>query len=267
MFTDPAKIRPVSHHGEFLDVTGYHLSEPSIQRTPVLYQAGASARGRAFAGRHAECVFISTRDKALARATVRAIRTEAVQAGRRAEDIKVFVGIAVVPGRTNAEAEDKLAEYLRHASPEAGLAHFSASTGIDYARYGLDEPIPYAPGNAIQSATAAAAQRQLTRRDLLNELALGGRYAIAGDSVAIADELQSWVEEGEVDGFNLSRLVVPESYEDFIDIVIPELQNRGLYKTAYAEGSLRRKLFGQGDRLPGRHPAGAFRPAPASAAQ
>ncbi|MFX9008116.1 hypothetical protein ABTN33_19560, partial [Acinetobacter baumannii] len=91
---------------------------------------------------------------------------------------------------------------------EAGLAHFSASTGIDFARYGLDDPIPYAPGNAIQSATAAAAQRKLTKRDLLGELALGGRYAaITGDAVAVADGLQSWIAEGEVDGFNLTRIV------------------------------------------------------------
>lgn len=262
IFTDPAKIRPVTHHGEFFDVEGYHLSEPSIQRTPVLYQAGTSPRGRAFAGRHAECVFISAGTKAGARDAVRALRAEAVHAGRRPDDIKVFVGIAVVPGRTKAEAQDKRDEYLRYASPEAGLAHFSASTGIDFARYDLDEPIPYAPGNAIQSATAAAAQRKLTKRDLLKELALGGRYAaITGDAGFIADELQSWIEEGEVDGFNLTRVVVPESYEDFIDIVIPELQDRGLYKTSYGQGSLRRKLFGQDDRLPDRHAAGAFRPA------
>ncbi len=78
---------------------------------------------------------------------------------------------------------------------------------------------------------------------------------LAGDAVSIADELQAWLEEGEVDGFNLSRIVVPESFSDFIDIVIPELQDRGLYKTAYADGSYRHKLFGQGDRLPERHPA------------
>ncbi|GJD95046.1 LLM class flavin-dependent oxidoreductase [Methylobacterium iners] len=261
VFSDPARIRPVAHHGEFLDVEGYHLSEPSLQRTPVLYQAGASGRGRAFAGRHAECVFISASDRAGARNAVRAIRAEAVAAGRRPEDVKIFVGIAVIPGRSRAEAEEKRAEYRRYANPEAGLAHFSASTGIDFARYGLDDAIPYGPGNAIQSATAAAARRGLTKRDLLSELELGGRYAVlAGDAVSIADELQSWMEEGEVDGFNLSRIVVPESYADFIDIVVPELQDRGIYKTAYAEGSLRAKLFGQGDRLPARHAANAFRP-------
>ena len=168
--------------------------------------------------------------------------------------------VAAIPGRTRAEAEDKRAEYMRYASAEAGLAHFSASTGIDFARYGLDEPIPYAPGNAIQSATAAAAKRGLTKRDLLAEMGLGGRYAVlTGDATSIADELQSWVEEGGVDGFNLSRIVVPESFSDFIDLVIPELQDRGLYKTDYAPGSLRRKLFGEGNRLPARHAAHAFR--------
>ncbi len=264
VFSDPAGIRPVSHHGEFLAVDGYHLCEPSLQRTPVLYQAGTSGRGRTFAGRHAECVFLSARDKASAREAVRAIRAEAMAAGRSPQDVKVFVGIAVIPGRTRAEAEDKRAEYQRYASAEAGLAHFSASTGIDFARYGLDEVIPYAPGNAIQSATAAAARRGLTKRDLLAELGLGGRYSVVtGDATTIADELQSWIEEGEVDGFNLSRIVVPESFSDFIDIVIPELQDRGLYKTAYAPGSLRRKLFGEGDRLPERHAAHAFRSAAA----
>ncbi|WP_342165889.1 LLM class flavin-dependent oxidoreductase [Methylobacterium sp. SD21] len=249
VFSDPARIRKIAHRGEFLSVEGTHLCEPSPQRTPVLYQAGASGRGRAFAGRHAECVFISARDKATARDSVRAIRAEAAAAGRDPQDVKVFLGLAAIPGRTRAEAEDKRDEYRRYASSEAGLAHFSASTGIDFARYGLDEPIPYAPGNAIQSATAAAAQRGLTKRDLLGELGLGGRYAVlTGDAVSIADELQSWVEEGEVDGFNLSRIVVPESFSDFIDIVIPELQDRGLYKTAYAPGTLRNKLFGAGDR-------------------
>ncbi|GJD81440.1 Dimethyl-sulfide monooxygenase [Methylobacterium gregans] len=267
IFADPARIRPVAHRGEFFEVAGYHLCEPSAQRTPVLYQAGASGRGRAFAGRHAECVFISARDRPSARAAARAVRAEAAAAGRNPEDVKVFVGIAVIPGRTRAEAEAKRAEYLRYASPEAGLAHFAASTGIDFAAYGLDDPIPYAPGNAIQSATAAAAQRRLTKRDLLAELGLGGRYAVlTGDAATIADELQAWVEEGEIDGFNLSRIVVPESFSDFIDIVIPELQDRGLYKTAYADGTLRRKLFGAGDRLPARHAANAFRSGAAPAA-
>lgn len=104
----------------------------------------------------------------------------------------------------------------------------------------------------------------MTKRDLLSELGLGGRYAVlTGDALSIADELQSWAEEGEVDGFNLSRIVVPESFSDFIDLVVPELQDRGLYKTAYVPGSFRNKLFGQGDRLPARHAAQGYRGAAA----
>ncbi|WP_343591544.1 LLM class flavin-dependent oxidoreductase [Paracidovorax wautersii] len=265
VFADPARVHKVQHHGRYFDVEGYHLSEPSPQRTPVLFQAGSSGRGLRFAARHAECVFISPPSKEAARQSVQALRQQLVQAGRRPDDVKVFMGTAVVTGATAAEARDKHADYLRHASREAGLAHFAASTGIDFARYDLDEPVDYSPGNAIESASRTAQQNGWTRRKLLDLFALGGRYpAIVGDAQQVADELQSWVAETGVDGFNLSRTVVPESYEDFIDHVVPELQSRGVYKTAYAEGTLRQRLFGAGDRLPARHAADAFRRKPAT---
>lgn len=260
VFADPAKVRPVSHRGEFYRVEGYHLSEPSRQRTPVLYQAGTSPRGRRFAARHAECVFVSGRDKQATREAVQSIREQAAAAGRRPDDVKIVIGVSVVADRSRQAAEEKLAEYKRYASPEAALTHFSASTGIDFAKYDLDEVIPYGPTNAIQSAADHARQRGLTRRQLLSEMALGGRYpALAGDAVSIADELESWIDETGIDGFNLTRTVTPESYEDFIDVIVPELQERGRFKTAYAEGSLRNKLFGEGDRLPSRHPAHTYR--------
>jgi len=260
MFADPARVHKVVHHGRYFDVEGYHLAEPSPQRTPVLFQAGSSGRGQRFAARHAECVFISPPNKEAARKSVQALREQLVRAGRRPGDIKVFAGAAVVPGATQAQAREKYADYLQYASREAGLAHFAASTGIDFSRYGLDEPIDYGPSNAIESATRAAQQHGWTRRGMLELFEIGGRYpAIVGDPARVADELQSWIDETGVDGFNLSRTVVPESYEDFVDLVVPELQNRGLYKTAYAEGSLRRKIFEEGDRLPARHAAARFR--------
>ena len=108
--------------------------------------------------------------------------------------------------------------------------------------------------------TTAAARHGWTRRKLLERFELGGRYpAIVGDPGQVADTLIEWIDETGIDGFNLSRTVVPESYEDFVELVVPELQNRGLYKTSYAEGSLRGKLFGEGDRLPARHAAARFR--------
>lgn len=260
VYTDPASVRPVRHHGRHYQVDGVNLTEPSRQRTPVLYQAGTSDRGRAFAARHAEAVFVTGNNKALVRESVHALRQAAVDAGRQPDDIKIVLGVSVVPGRTEAEARAKDEEYRRYASPEGGLAHFSASTGIDFSQYDLDEPVPYGETNSIQSAVATAKRLGWTRRRLLEQYALGGRYpAIVGDAVQVADTLQSWVDDTGVDGFNLTRTVVPESFEDFIDIVIPELQNRGLHKTAYAEGSLRHKLFGAGDRLSERHPAASHR--------
>ncbi len=265
VFADPARVRKVVHHGRYFDVEGYHLAEPSPQRTPVLFQAGSSGRGQRFAARHAECVFISPPNKAVARTTVQTLREALVQAGRRPDDIKIFAGAAVVTGQTAAEARDKHADYRRYASREAGLAHFAASTGVDFARYDLDAPVDYSPGNAIESAARTAQQQGWTRRKLLELFELGGRYpAIVGDAGQVADELQSWVEETGIDGFNLSRTVVPESYEDFIDFVVPELQDRGVYKTAYAEGTLRSRLFGEGDQLPARHAAAQFRAFPSS---
>ena len=260
VFADPARVHRVSHHGQYYDVEGYHLAEPSAQRTPVLFQAGSSGRGQRFAARHAECVFISPPGKEAARQTVSALREQLVVSGRRADDVKVFAGAAVVVGRTEAEARALHAEYRDYASREAGLAHFAASTGIDFAKHGLDDPIDYAGGNAIESARRTAEQHGWTRRKLLDLFELGGRYpAIVGDPSQVADALESWIDETGIDGFNLSRTVVPESYTHFVDLVVPELQNRGRYKTAYAEGSLRHKLFGEGDRLPARHAAAAFR--------
>lgn len=260
VFADPRRVRMVRHHGEHYRVEGYHLSEPSPQRTPVLFQAGSSGRGQQFAARHAECVFTSPPSKEAARQTVRALREQLVAAGRDPGDIKVFAGAAVVTGATEAEARALHAEYRDHASREAGLAHFAASTGVDFAKYGLDEPVDYGGGNAIESATRTAAQHGWTRRKLLDLFELGGRYpAIVGDPSQVADALVSWIDETGIDGFNLSRTVVPESYEHFVDLVVPELQNRGRYKTAYAPGTLRRKLFAEADRLPPRHAAAAFR--------
>jgi FMN-dependent oxidoreductase (nitrilotriacetate monooxygenase family) len=259
MFTDPARVHAIAHEGPFYRSHGYHLSAPSPQRTPVLFQAGTSGRGRAFAARHAECIFISATDRAAARTTARALRAAVADAGRPADAVKIFVGITVVPGRTAAEAEEKLADYIAHASPEAGLAHFSAGSGIDMSPYGLDDEIHYGTGNAIQSVNAVARQKGWTKRQLLKELAIGGRYPlIVGDGAKVADELIAWVEEGEIDGFNLTRTVVPESYEDFIDIVVPELQARRAYKTAYEEGTLRHRLLGKGDRLDASHYGNRF---------
>ena len=261
IYARPDKVHKIKHEGEFYQVEGYHLCAPSPQRTPVLFQAGSSDRGLVFAGRHAECVFISGQTKAATRAQVDKVRASAVAAGRNPDDIKLFMGINVIVAPTEAQALAKRDEYLSYASAEAGVAHFSSSTGIDFADYELDEPIQYVKSNAIQSATKVLQNNDWTRRKLLEQHALGGRYiTLVGSPAQVADELESWIAETGLDGFNLTRIVTPESYVDFIDLVVPELQRRGSYKTAYDTGSLRQKLFVEGDaHLPQRHTGAAYR--------
>ena len=254
IYAQPEKVHKVQHEGEFYRVQGYHLCEPSPQRTPLLFQAGSSARGLQFAGQHAECVFISGQNKQATRAQVDKVRDAARAAGRDPQAVKVFMGITVIVAATQAQAWAKHDEYLSYASAEAGVAHFAASTAIDFARYELDEPIQYVKGNAIESATKTLQNNDWTRRKLLDQHALGGRYiTLVGDPEQVADELEAWIAETDLDGFNLTRTVTPESYVDFIDLVIPVLQARGSYKTAYAQGTLREKVFGQGPGLPEGH--------------
>lgn len=257
-YTDPARVRRIRHEGRQYRIDALHLAEPSPQRTPVLYQAGASDRGRAFAGQHAECVFVNGTSPAVVAKQVADLRARA--APRR---ILVFVGATLVLGRTEAEARDKLADYASHADAEATLAHAAASLGIDFAKYDMDEPISAGPTQAIQSNVTAmqkVAGPAWTKRKLLEQSALGSRQPpIVGDARQVADALVAWVSDADVDGFNLSRTVMPEGLDDVIALLVPELQARGLYKTEYAPGTYREKLFGEGPRLPNGHGAARFR--------
>jgi len=264
LYADPSKVHRVRHEGKHYRVDALHLAEPSPQRTPVLYQAGASARGKDFGAKHAECIFLAGPNKESTRATVADIRRRAAEQGRDPSDIVVFLGRAVVVGRTRKEAEEKYEEYHRYASIEGALAHFSSSTGIDFSRYDPDEPLRYEQNDAMNSVLrdfTIDSSETWTLRKIFGRKGLGSRNApLVGSAEEIADELQSWVEDTDIDGFNLSRVVTPEGLEDFVDLVVPILQERGVYKRDYADGTLREKLFGSGrSRLAKSHPAASYR--------
>jgi long-chain alkane monooxygenase len=256
----------VRHIGLHYQVDAIHLAEPSPQRTPMLYQAGSSARGREFAATHSECVFINGSYKAITRSLVhdirRDIRRRAVAHGRAPDDIVVFLGRTVVVGQTHKQAIEKYQEFHRHASIEGALAHFSSSTGVDLSRYQVDETIRYeknSTNNSAIEAVTSLSTEPWTLRRLIGQMGLGSRNApIVGSAHEVADELIAWIEETGIDGFNLSRIVMPESLEDFVDLVVPVLQDRGVYKRDYAAGTLREKLFGDA-RLPATHPAASQR--------
>ena len=264
IFTDPSRVHRVRHDGPYYQVDGRHLSEPSLQRTPVLYQAGTSSRGRLFAARHAEAIFLNGHSKAVAAKAVRGIREEARAAGRDPYDVRMFLGATVIVAPTRAEALDLRDEYARYLDVEGQLALVSGWTGIDLAGLKPDEALAYVETNAMRSlveALTAAGERPFTLADFATFGPRGARAPfIVGAPSEVADELLAWAEAADVDGFNLTRAVAPETLEAFVDLVVPELQARGAFKTQYREGTLREKLFpGGGPHLKDSHPGAAFR--------
>ncbi len=262
VFADPSKVRVIHHEGPQYKVDAMHLCSPSPQRTPVLYQAGSSPRGREFAATHAECVFVNGQKKDDVRGITDDIKARAVAKGRSAEDLKVFLGATLVLGKTSAEAQEKFEEYKRYVSSEAALVHAAASLGIDFSKYDIDEPIETGKSQAITSNVEImnkAAGPKWTRRKLLEQMVLGSRQAPwVGSGEEIADMLIGWSEDTGIAGFNLSRTVTPESVDDVVTHLIPLLQERGVYKTSYADGTYREKLFGHA-RLPASHAAASYR--------
>jgi FMN-dependent oxidoreductase (nitrilotriacetate monooxygenase family) len=258
IYADPARVARITHQGRQYRLDAPHLVEPSPQRTPVLYQAGASDRGRGFAAQHAECVFLNGGPKPHVAKLVADLRARAAP-----RPIRIFVGATLIIGRTRAEAEAKLAEYRKHASIEGALAHASASLGIDLARFALDDELPEAgQSQAIRSNVEAlrAAAPRATKRALIDRMVLGSRQPpIVGSVEEVADELIAWMDQADVDGFNLSRTVTPECLEDVVRLLVPALQERGRYKRGYAAGTYREKLFGAGPLLAAPHPAAGFR--------
>ncbi len=265
VFTDPSRVHRIRHEGEFFKLDAIHLSEPSPQRTPVLFQAGTSAKGRDFAARHAECVFMAAPTRHVAAGYVADIRRRAAELGRDAKAIRIFNLTTAIVGRTEAEAREKHAEYRRYVSHAGALALISGWTGIDFSAYDLDEPVRYIRNEAVHSAvesfTTADPSRTWTVREVAEHVGIGGfGPLLVGSAAQVADEMEEWVRQTGIDGFNLAYVVTPESFADIADLLVPELQRRGRYKTEYRPGTLREKLFpGAGPRLPARHPAAASR--------
>jgi alkanesulfonate monooxygenase len=252
VFARPEKVHRIRHDGTYFQIEAIHLCEPSPQRTPLLYQAGASSRGRQFAATHAECVFINGPSKQVIAPIVADIRRRAAATGRNPAEILIFTMMTVITATTSEAARAKLEDYRSYVSEEGALVLMSGWTGVDFSKYEFDEPVRHSRQNAQTSAleafTIADPDRVWTVREMV------------GSPKQVADKLIAWVEETDVDGFNLAYAVTPETFADFVDLVVPELQKRGRYKLDYAPGTLREKLYGLGRaRLGGDHPAASFR--------
>lgn len=254
IYADPDKVHDINHSGKYYKVPGAHLTEPSKQRTPVLYQAGASKKGVAFAGKHAECVFIGPPNIDIAKQTVTKIRTEVANAGRDQEDVKILSLITPIVGKTEEEAHAKYEDYKSHISHEGALALFGGWTGVDLSGYAPEQPLEYIENDAIQSAlenfTKILPGRKPTVNDIKEYVGIGGLGPFTvGSPEQVADTLEQWVDEAGVDGFNIAYAITPGTFADFIELVVPILQERGLVQKEYQGSSLRDALFEKGDHL------------------
>jgi len=260
-YTDPAKVHAIDFEGEYFSIPGPHSCEPSPQRTPVLYQAGSSDRGRRFAATNAEAVFVSQPTKAATRAYVEDMRNRVSEAGRDPDAIKFFPGIVVIPGETESLAYEKYDTYREHVSVEGTLALLSGFMDMDLSALEADQPVEHIETDAIQGAINAFTKNDPDREWTVGEVArfagLGSTSpVIVGNPAQIADELEVWQETVEIDGFNLKEVTRPGTLRDFVDLVVPELRERGLIRQEYEGETLRENVFGH-SRLADDHPARA----------
>ncbi|MDH6181712.1 FMN-dependent oxidoreductase (nitrilotriacetate monooxygenase family) [Microbacteriaceae bacterium SG_E_30_P1] len=265
VFTDPAKVHPIGHEGAFYRVPGIHLAEPSPQRTPVIFQAGASPRGREFAARHGEAIFINGLRPEITRKVTDDIRNRAEALGRPRDSVKILTLATVIVAPTDEEAEAKYAEYREHVSLEGALALYGGWSGLDLSEFDPDVPLKYVDTDAARSAlsifTTADPEREWTPRDIAHYVGIGGIGAvIVGSPTTVADELERWIDVGGIDGFNLAYVVTPGTFEDFVELAVPELRRRGRMAEEYPDGTLRGRLRGDGSPvIPEWHPAHAYR--------
>jgi len=258
VYADPSKVRDIGHEGRYFRVPGIHLSEPSPQRTPVLFQAGNSERGREFAAKHAESIYINTPTIEATKAIVADIRRRAERYGRDPSRILFYPKLTPIMARTETEAQSKYEDYLRYSSAEGVLALFGAWSGIDFAKAGPEKLREFVRKFDTRGTMARIEsedpEKRWTTQELANFCAFGTSSLQIGTPERIADEIELYVRETGVDGFSIGQIVQPGTIRDFVDLVVPELQRRGLVQKEYAEGTYRDKLFGEGPYLSVDHP-------------
>ncbi len=258
---DFSKVHRINHVGKRYKVEGPHLVAPSLQRTPVLFQAGSSPAGTKFAAANAEAQFLIAPTPDAAASKITSMQALLPKYGRRAGDIKFFQGLSFVIGSTEEEAARKDRELDAAIDDEAMIAHLGGAMGIELGTNQLDQPLSDVKTQGIQSVLNWVREsiegREATVRDI--GILTGKRSRLVGTPEQIAGKLKAWQAAG-VDGINVMNATIPGSYSDFIEHVMPVLRKQGLAKEGYAPGSLRRKLFGH-DTVPETHPAAAYRQA------
>jgi FMN-dependent oxidoreductase (nitrilotriacetate monooxygenase family) len=247
-FYDPDRRHVLDHAGEFFKVKGPLTVSRSPQGQPVVVQAGASDDGRQLAAETAEVVFCAHQTIEGARVFYGDVKGRMARCGRDPNHLKIMPGLGVMVGRTRQEAQDKLDALQNLIHPDVGVALLSKYIAFDLTGYDIDGPVPVVPQDrdaptrsALLSDTAQA--EGLTIRQLYQRIAGGrGHYQIVGAPKDVVDLMEEWFTTGAADGFNVLPPFFPNSLDEFVDLVVPELQRRGLYRLAYEGKTLRENL-------------------------
>lgn len=250
VYVNPHKLHELNHIGKHLKVKGPLNIERPPQGHPVIVQAGSSEDGKELAAATAEAIFTAWTSLAEAQAFYKDVKGRLSKHGRRPEQLLVLPGISPVIGQTEAEAQAKWAELQALIHPSVGLATLAPFwPGEDLGRWNLDAPPPYIPEAPPGINSRAHVVFELARREgytvrQLYEYLAGarGHWVVVGTPKTVADRMQEWFENGAADGFNVMPPVLPTSLNDFVDGVVPELQKRGLFRTAYEGSTLRENL-------------------------
>lgn len=249
--TDATKVHEINHEGEWFKVQGPLSVSRSAQGHPVIVQAGSSEPGKELAARTAEVVFTAWQTLEEAQAFYKDLKGRLAKYGRHPDELKIMPGVFPIVGRTEEEAQAKRQQLLDLIPVEAGVERLSAQLGFDLSGYDVDGPLPELPDveeiNGIKSRTQLvrdlAERDNLTIRQLYQRISGGrGHREIIGTPEQIADQLQDWLENDAADGFNVLPPYFPEGLNDFVDLVIPELQKRGIFRTEYEGSTLRENL-------------------------
>ncbi|MPZ57489.1 MAG: NtaA/DmoA family FMN-dependent monooxygenase [Rhizobiales bacterium] len=247
-YFDPAKLHLLHHKGEHFSVRGPLTAHRSPQGQPVIVHAGQSDDGRDLAARYAEVIFAVQQEKDSACAFYADIKARAARHGRSPDHVKIMPGVMTAVGRTRAEAEDKYDRLQALIHPVLGVKLLSSFIGMDVSGYPLDGPLPDLPPSNTEHGRQKvildlARRENLTIRQLYMRVA--GQRAhrtVVGTPSDIADAFEDWFTAGAADGFNILPLTFPDGLNDLVDLVIPELQRRGLFRSEYEGRTLREHL-------------------------
>jgi FMN-dependent oxidoreductase (nitrilotriacetate monooxygenase family) len=246
IFADTERIHTLDHSGPHFQVRGPLNTPRPVQGYPLLVQAGSSETGKEYAARFAEAVFTAQQTFDEGKAFYDDVKGRLAKYNRRPDQIKILPGISPILGRTESEAQQREADLNGLINPEYGLRQLSNMLDHDLFGYDLDGPLPevgnHTEGNQsrFDLVTTLARREQLSIRQLIERLAGGrGHRVFAGTPTQVADQIEQWFTEGAADGFNIMPATLPGGLTDFVDLVVPELQRRGLFRTEYTTKTLR----------------------------